>query len=828
MIKWLLDLEGIRLGADAPLLVQWDSLLPGWTLAGLISVAALAILAAYRRERTTIGRRLALAAFRLALVSLVVTVLCRPTLVLQRNRVEESYVCLALDASLSMDTQEPYPDESLARTIARGAGLENPGALPEHSRLDLIKAALTGNGGRALKSLLAVNDLQLATFAGTVEARAWAESPETVDTLVPQLERITADGRSTDLARAVTQMIDGARGRRLAAIVLASDGQSTEPTSLGDALDRARGQKIPVFPIRIGSTQPRRDIDVGPLRAERSVFVKDLLAVEAQLSASGLTGPTPVSMRMIRERDGTTVASREVLLNPARAAMTVELTTKPTLSGRARYRVEASPIPGEYTLDNNAETIDLRVLDNRLKVLYVEGYPRYEYRYLKNALLREETVDLSVLLIEADEQFVQEGTEPIRRFPNSPEELNGYDVVLFGDVDPRGGWLTRAQMKMLLDYVGNHGGGFGLIAGEQAAPHRFAGTALEKLIPVRIDRDFLGRYDTPLTAGFRPRLTPEGSRSRLFQFDLESQPLERDDGRDQDALDTLPELYWIARTHGCKPGASTLAHHPIRQVPSTSSGGEEFLPLIVVGRYGAGKIFFQATDDTWRWRRHTGELIHDMYWLGVVRELMRGDRLAQSRRFIVRTDRRRYSYGVAVHTQVELFDPDLLLAYPEEIAIVVTGSGARVPASSAKVPPTTGDTSFVAARFPLHRLGPESNIFEGSWLPPRPGSFALQADGLGEGRGGGSPTVAIRVEQPDLEAQQPEANHQALERIAEATGGQMVELDQLESVFSTIRDRNVQIPDDIRESLWDSKLVLMLFVLVISMEWILRKAFGLL
>ena len=97
-----------------------------------------------------------------------------------------------------------------------------------------------------------------------------------------------------------------------------------------------------------------------------------------------------------------------------------------------------------------------------------------------------------------------------------------------------------------------------------------------------------------------------------------------------------------------------------------------------------------------------------------------------------------------------------------------------------------------------------------------------------EGRGEGTPSVAVRVEQPDLEARRPEANHDVLKRIAEATGGQVVELDQLEKVFGTIRDRNVQIPDDVTESLWDSKLILMLFVLMISLEWILRKAFGLL
>ena len=108
---------------------------------------------------------------------------------------------------------------------------------------------------------------------------------------------------------------------------------------------------------------------------------------------------------------------------------------------------------------------------------------KHEYRYLKNALLREKTMDLSVLLTDADEQFVQEGTDPIRRFPETPEELNRYDVVFFGDVDPRGRWLSTSQMNMLLDFIGNEGGGFALIAGERARAATVRGHAAREARP---------------------------------------------------------------------------------------------------------------------------------------------------------------------------------------------------------------------------------------------------------------------------------------------------------------------------------------------------------
>jgi hypothetical protein len=134
----------------------------------------------------------------------------------------------------------------------------------------------------------------------------------------------------------------------------------------------------------------------------------------------------------------------------------------------------------------------------------------------------------------------------------------------------------------------------------------------------------------------------------------------------------------------------------------------------------------------------------------------------------------------------------------------------------------------VVARFEVHQISPQSNIFEGTYVPPHPGGFSLEAAELAPRPGDRTASVLIRVERPDLEARRPEADHDALERIADVSGGRVLDLDQLEADFGAIRDRSVLIPDDVVETLWDSKLVLVLFVLMISTEWSLRKAFGLL
>ncbi|MBU0716666.1 MAG: hypothetical protein KJ749_00320 [Planctomycetes bacterium] len=646
--------------------------------------------------------------------------------------------------------------------------------------------------------------------------------------LVPVLKRmagLAADGSRTDGAGAIAQAIDDARGRRLAAIIIASDGRATESSNLEDALDLARGRQIPIYPLRIGSPRRPRDIDVGPLRADGTVFVKDRLAVETVLSASGLAESTPVTVQLIDEQTKEMVASREVTFDSGATTATVELVVQPIRTGLIRYRLEAVPLPNEEVTENNGSTIDVRIIDERLRVLYVEGYPRYEYRYLKNALLREETISLSVLLLEADEGFVQEGTEPIRRFPNTPEELNRYDVVLFGDVDPRAGWLTQAQMKMLLDYVGYRGGGFGLLAGERAAPGRFRGTPLEKLVPVRIAGQADEGLDERSAGSYRLDLTPEGRRSRLFQTGPEGESWWGGDDREGGVL---PALYWVARTAGPKPGATVLAYTVSLPGGGDDASAADPIPLVVTSRYGAGNVFFQATDDTWRWRRHTGEHLHDTYWVRVVRELMRADILAQSRQVVIRTDARVYEYGAAARVRVEVLDPELTVANPEKMEIVVTRIGEAAEGQTTIPRASRSANSLIVGRFSVDRIGVNSNRYEGTYLPPDPGRFRLTVEGLPELVESGGPAAVFHVKLPDAEASRREADHTALERMAGASGGAVIELDELEAAFGAIPDRSAQIPNDITEPLWDSKLALVLFLLLMTVEWTLRKAFGLL
>jgi hypothetical protein len=357
-----------------------------------------------------------------------------------------------------------------------------------------------------------------------------------------------------------------------------------------------------------------------------------------------------------------------------------------------------------------------------------------------------------------------------------------------------------------------------LIAGERYAPQRFLGTPLETLIPVRIDPEFLGHYETTLTTGFRPVQTPEGRSHRLF-------PTATKEEHAESWFDSLPELYWIARSYGPMPGATVLVRHPALRTRGDADEAPQPMPLLVLGRYGAGRILFQATDETWRWRRYrsgdtpAGEWLHDTYWVQVVRTLAPARRTVRDQEYTIRTDRRVYRFGDRVRIEVEVLDAAWLNRVTDSMALLL--------AEQIEVPEGEQEDSVAVQRCEAIRRSPDSRLFEAVLVPPRPGRYQIRLDQPPPNIGNRLNSAAIRVEAPEMERRRPEADHDALAQIADMTGGQVVELNELSSVFSGIRSRSIQIPDDIVEPLWDSKLALIFFTLIISTEWILRKAYGL-
>lgn len=775
LFEWLLGLERVRLGADAPLSLRFATAPAAWIMLIGAVIAVVLVFRLYRRQRVPSGWRWALMALRFCVIMTGLFMIGRPMVVLQRNEVEPSVVAVMVDSSASMATD----DGPLGASRWHGGG-----------------TALFSTANALIPSLLGRHEAEVWTFDSAATRIGRASSMDGAALLMKKLEESKPAGRASDLASSVLQVLEATRGVKLAGLVVVSDGRQTALGALETALASADARGVSIHSVAVGSEAPKIDAEASSVHAAEDAFVQDLVRVQVQLEFRGLAESTPFSLELRDKATGEVLSSRRAEAEGDTETWRGDLTYRPTSIGRRILTAGVAPLTGEENTSNNTIELSITAHDTRLSVLYVEDQPRYEYRYLKNMLIRERTLESSCLLLSATAGFTQEGTRPIAQFPRSEEELGRYDVVILGDVDPRGDWLSPAQETLLVDHVSQRGGGLAFVAGERYMPHRLRGTKLEKLLPVRLLPNFNGPYEGTYADPFIPRLTAEGRESRLFAWD--------ESGGTTDLVSSMPGWFWFASVKGSQPGATVLATHP------SARAGEEDAPLAVLGRHGVGRTFYLGSDDLWRWRQYAGEGYYNHLWLQIIRTLGRGRRFGADRGWRIETDRRRYELGREV--RVEL----------------VAGSGRAQPLPPRPTILATDLNDQPVARIELSRGGTDLSLATGVLVPARTGVLSLAVEGVLPADAGAPAPRTIEVFAMDRERGRTEADPSFLRTISEASGGTFRRIDDdLSDLAAAIPDRSVQIAADVEESIWDTRLMLILFTALIATEWVIRKAIGL-
>ena len=467
----------------------------------------------------------------------------------------------------------------------------------------------------------------------------------------------------------------------------------------------------------------------------------------------------------------------------------MELVHRPKTTGERTFILEIEPKPRELQVENNRIERVVTVRKEKLKVLLVESEPRYEFRYLKNYLEREETIDLSVVLLSSDPEYSEQDRSALPTFPAAKDELFAFDVVIVGDADP--GFLSHSQMQNLTEFVTDKGGGILFVAGESFNPLAYRGTPLELLLPIE-----LADARNPTAVGnainsYRPELTVEGRASPIFRFG---------DSEAASALiwQDLPELFWYFEAPRKKPAALVLAEHP------TATGSEGKLALDLYQFAGAGKAMFHAFDDTWRWRFRAGDRYFGRFWVQAIRFLA-GSKLVGQRQAEIQTDRRRYERGQPIRLRVRFPNPGLA-----PTAGSVTVQIERNGLSPRKVT--------------LNQVPGTRNVFEGA-LPQAPeGDYDVRLlpppilDGP-------IPTATFRVEAPASEFERVQMNEPELRRVAAATtGGKFYTPLTADTLLKDLpKPSPVPLDTDPPIPLWNTWPVLALFLTLITLEWVLRK-----
>lgn len=781
-----------------------------FVLAGVVIAAG--VTALYWRESVPLsfGQRLFFVSMRMLVVVTVLLMLAEPSIFVSTEREGRAVVAVMLDVSESMSIPDAHQDEELERRAARAAGLvaadapadvalteEQRARLREMQRLDLVRAALNDRQVRLIERLAEVYEVALYTYdaearrlTAEVAPAAPAEAPQT-EPLWLAGDTLTATGKSTDIGSAVRTAIKDARTRRrtLAGVVLLTDGRVTGGGETVSALARyARERGVPVYPVAVGDPHEPRDVRVTALLVNSTVFVDDPTQVSFVIESTGFEGQR---VRVELLRDDQLITGKDVTLLGFGRQQRETFTFKPTTEGKHTYTVQVRPLPDELITANNAAKALVTVLKGKIKVLFVEGLPRWEYRFLKTALVRDEGLLVSCLLSSAEFDFIQEGNLPIDHFPSKREDLFGYHVIILGDVDPT--IFTETQIELIKEFVERLGGGIAFVAGERFMPAAFRRTELGKVIPVEyaaVRQLGANLAEKGLTRAFRPVLTEDGKQHPVT--------LLADTPEENEAVwRKLPGMFWHFPARRVKPGATPLLVHP------TERGEGEPRPLAVTSFYGAGRTLFLGIDSTWRWRYGVEDLYFYRFWGQVIRYLNAGRQADLGQRFSITTYKPDYTVGEPIMIRARVLDR----AYqPAQLQS----------AEAAVIQPDN-----LELRVALKPTEP--GIFEGQTRALVPGTHDLRLTSPRPELEGEKAAYAFLVKRPDIEFRDTRTDQAALVNLAQTSGGRFYHLDELKRLAEDLRaQRRIRV-DRAQFPLWDAPIFFLVFFLAICAEWLYRK-----
>ena len=601
------------------------------------------------------------------------------------------------------------------------------------------------------------------------------------------------DGKKTDVASAVRVAAERVKdGRETSAVVLLSDGQNNAGDDPETAAKILAGSKVPLYTVGIGSGEPPKDIAIAELETSRVVYLGDEVHVGLVVKYDGFQGASAPARI---EEDGKTLTEKRVAFPEDRRRTPAELAFVPETVG-THTCVALLPVQdGELIEENNRREFKVDVIDDRIRVLYVEGEPRWEYRFLKNLLMRDKTIELNRLMLEREAPELPRGSEP-GRFPELKDDLFRYDVLIIGDL-PADRFFP-SDLKNIEAFAAENGGAVVVVAGPLFNPASYANTPIEQMLPVRMGRldptDEMRRkvqYN-----GFRPILTHEGEESPITRIMF-------DKLANATVWEKLPPLHWHAFLNDPKEGAEVLL-----KAPGTK---EDDCVLLATQAYGLGRVLLLATDDSWRWRWGIGDKYFHKFWGQVMRWATAGKSSGRDRYVTMGTQKRRYEVGEPVEFQAKVLDADLHPLRDAQVSAV------------------------------LERAGKPSEIVSLEFVPESEGRYRTRFQGLESGHyrirltvpglplNPSEAHVEIDVQdRPDVEQVELFLNQPLLESMSRITGARYFAADDCPRLCQAIQPTKKTVPRVEEIRLWTWPPFLVLFTLVICTEWVLRKKAGLL
>ena len=536
-------------------------------------------------------------ALRFLLIGLAAFTLFQPTFISEKRPEGDSVLKVLIDVSNSMTTEDVERNGELLdrATAIQTDGLDQTETweiqdVDQTVEIDVFAASRTvdDDTGNTNQPAAGNNNATTSVTEGQVDGAT--DAAATAET-TPYLSS------ATNLHEALDRVASSPGSVR--SVVLISDGDWNLGASPSSAARKLRQLGIPVHTIGTGSPVALPDLAIVDFDLPTFTVLGKSLQIPFAVKS---TLESPVDVEVTISLPGGD--ERKVPLQVAAGGTSDSVISwEPTEIGDFEITVSVPEQAGEHVTINNQRALPINVRHESLKVLMVDSFPRWEYRYTRNALMRDPGVTVNTLLLHPDIKAKGGGAGYLDEFPSS-EQLTQYDAVFLGDIGMAPGQLTPENCDDLIQLVRNHAAGLVFLPGFRGFQSTFLDTPMEELLPVELDIDT--PKGTRSAAASALLLTESGSKSLLTR-------LESNQERNREVWNSLPGFFWSAATVRAKPNTNVLAVH------KTESNRFGRLPIVVTRTFGTGKVLFVGTDSAWRWRKGVEDRYHYRFWSQMVR-----------------------------------------------------------------------------------------------------------------------------------------------------------------------------------------------------------------
>jgi uncharacterized membrane protein len=730
-----------------------------YVAAAVVLVAIAITILTYRasRAKAGTGQRAVLMGLRFAILLLVLFCLFRPVLVVKAAVPQQNFLGILMDDSRSMQIAD----------------------VNNQARSAFVQQNFTGPDAAMLKSLSSRFVLRNFRFSSTAQRLGTARE-------------LTFTGAQTKLGAA----LDGARqelaGLPLAGLVVVTDGADTTDAELSEALLAMKAANVPVFTIGLGRESLVKDVQIDRVSTPATALKGTSLMVDALVTQTGYAGET---VTLDVEDEGRIVGSQELKLPIDGEPASVRVRFTASDAGPRVFKFRIAPRVGELVSQNNQREALVDVYDRTEKILYFEGEPRPEQKFLHRAVDDDKNLQVVTLVRTADNKYyrlVLDNAEQLAGgFPKTRDELFSYRGLILGSIEA--GAFTGDQLRMIAEFVERRGGGLLMLGGSRSfSEGGYAGTPVADALPVLLER-VARSLDTWTFSRVKVRPTRAGEGHALAQIAAtEAASLNR--------WNDLPTLISTNVVKGVKPGATVLL-----------SGTDEkrgTQPVLAYQRYGRGKALAFTVLDSWKWQMHATipleDMTHENLWRQLLRWLVDGVPGAVE----VHTSAERVEAGEQVALTADVVDDTFLEVNDAQVVAKVSTPGGRV------------------IDVPMQWTGERNGQYRGTFVTADQGMYGVHVDAVREGKTLGGGDTHTRAAPGDAEYFDATMHAARLQRIAEETGGRFYTPATMNALPEDLKYTGRGVTTVEERDLWHMPIVLLVLLGLTCAEWAYRRSVG--